>query len=99
MTPIGREGSIGRGPLRRSQTQSPPSRTMPGITVSRARCASGYETVGVEATLHVKTNVALSDFASCGTRLIGAKLFRRVHRLCCVSFHTHIMPMDSAFFK
>ena len=26
---------------------------MPGITVSRARCASGYETVGVEATLHV----------------------------------------------
>lgn len=27
-------------------------------------------------------NVALSDFASCGTRLSGAKLFRRVHRLC-----------------
>ena len=35
----------------------------------------------------MNTNVALSDLASCGTRLIGAKLFRRVHRLCLV-LHT-----------
>src|SRR5260221_3020769 len=44
-------------------------------------------------------HVARSDFASCGTRLVRAKLFRRVHRLCCLSLHKYIMPMDSDFFK
>lgn len=45
------------------------------------------------------SNSALTDLASCRTRLIGAPLFRRVHRLCCGALHTHIMPMASAFFK
>jgi hypothetical protein len=49
--------------------------------------------------IRVNPNVARSSLASCGTHLVGAKLFRCVHRLCCVGLHTHIMPMDSAFFK
>ena len=44
-------------------------------------------------------NVARSNLASYGTRLIGAKWFRRVHRHGSVGLHTHIMPMDSDFFK
>src|SRR5258708_10957188 len=47
----------------------------------------------------MKTNVAHSDLASCGTRLIRAKLFRRVHRLCCVGLHKHIMPRTVLFFN
>jgi hypothetical protein len=30
----------------------------------------------------MNTNIALSDLASCRARLVRAKLFRRVHRLC-----------------
>ena|SRR5438552_18944832 len=45
------------------------------------------------------SDVALSYFASCGTRLIRAKLFRRVHRLCCTLLHKHIMPWTVTFFQ
>ena len=40
-----------------------------------------------------------SDLASCGTRRILAKLFRRIHRLCCTVLHKHIMPGTVVFFK
>src|SRR2546421_8999282 len=43
--------------------------------------------------------VARSDLASCGTRRIRAKLFRRIHRLCCTVLHKHIMPGTVDFFK
>src|SRR2546421_11641891 len=33
------------------------------------------------------------------TRLIGAKLSRRVHWLCCTLFHKYIMPRTVLFFK
>ncbi len=42
---------------------------------------------------------ALFSLASCRTHRIRAKYFRRVHRLCCVFLHRHILPMDSDFFK
>ncbi len=45
------------------------------------------------------TNVARSDMASCATRQIRAKLFRRVHRLLMFCLHKHIMPMVAVFFK
>jgi len=44
-------------------------------------------------------NVARSDLASCRTRRIRAKLFRRVHRLSMFLLHKHIMPMVVAIFK
>ena len=37
----------------------------------------------------MNTDVALSNLASCRTRLIGAKLFGRLHRLCLLF---HILP-------
>src|SRR5258708_36449738 len=44
-------------------------------------------------------DVALSDLASCATRRIRAKLFRRFHRLCCGCLHTHNMPGSVIIFK
>jgi hypothetical protein len=44
-------------------------------------------------------NSALSGFASCRTRQIRAKLFRRVHWLCCTVLHKHIMQWTVTFFK
>src|SRR5205823_1688172 len=38
------------------------------------------------------TNIALSSLASCRTRLIRAKCFRRVHWLWCTLLHKHILP-------
>ena len=65
-------------------------------------CAKGLVTRAAAIALRlirVNPNVARSDLASCATRLIGAKLFRRVHRHGSVAWHKHIMPMDSDFFK
>jgi hypothetical protein len=65
-------------------------------------CAKGLLTCAAAIALRlirVNPNVARSNLASCGTHLVGAKWFRRVHRLCCVGLHKHIMPMDSDFFK
>jgi len=42
---------------------------------------------------------ALSDFASCATRLIGAKIVRRVIGSVYCFFHKHIMPKTVLFFK
>src|SRR5438034_1905651 len=42
--------------------------------------------------IRMNANVARPDQASCGTRRIRAKLFRRIHRLCCTVLHKHIMP-------
>lgn len=36
---------------------------------------------------------------ACRTRRIGAKLFRRIHRLSMFLLHKHIMPMVVAIFK
>src|SRR6266851_10380444 len=47
----------------------------------------------------MNTYIALSEFASCRTRRVRAKLFRRVHRLWCTVLHTHSMPWTVAFFK
>jgi hypothetical protein len=44
-------------------------------------------------------DIALPSLASCRTRLLGAKLEQRVHRLCLFCFHRHSMPMFPAFFK
>src|SRR5260221_6096333 len=44
-------------------------------------------------------HVARSEFASCRTRRVRAKLVRRVHRLWCTVLHTHIMPRTVDFFK
>lgn len=49
--------------------------------------------------IRMNANVARSDLASCGTRRIRAKLFRRIHRLCCTVLHKHIMPGTVGFFK
>ena len=38
------------------------------------------------------TNIALSSLASCRTRLIRAKCFRRVHWLWCTLLHKYILP-------
>src|SRR5438270_10265917 len=64
---------------------------------------------GVMATSSIRTKnyqlclsppcFSLSYLASCATRLIGAKLFRRVHWLCCTLLHKHIMPRTVLFFK
>src|SRR5260370_40323392 len=43
--------------------------------------------------------LARSEFASCRTRRVGATLFRRVHRLCCLVLQKHIMPRTVVFFK
>ncbi len=42
---------------------------------------------------------ALSHLASCGTRLIRAKCFRRVHWLWCTVLHKHILPGILDFFN
>jgi hypothetical protein len=47
----------------------------------------------------MNTNVARSDLASCRTRRVRAKLFRRVHRLWCTVLHKHIMPRTVNFFN
>ncbi len=47
----------------------------------------------------MNADVALPDLAACRTRRIRATLLRRVHWLCCGVLHTHILPMDSDFFK
>src|SRR5258708_32238376 len=44
-------------------------------------------------------DVALSNLASCATRRIRAKLFRRFHRLCCDCLHIHNMPGSVTIFK
>src|SRR6266480_7246537 len=49
--------------------------------------------------IRMNANVARPDQASCGTRRIRAKLFRRIHRLCCTVLHKHIMPEAVDFFK
>jgi hypothetical protein len=36
----------------------------------------------------VNTDRAHPDFASCGTRLVGAKLEGRIHRPCCAFHHS-----------
>src|SRR6266446_7385680 len=63
------------------------------------KCALTHPTAIAIWGATMNPHVARSDFASCGTRLVRAKLFRRVHRLCCLSLHKYIMPMDSDFFK
>lgn len=45
------------------------------------------------------TDIALFPLASCRTRQIRAKLFRRIHRLVMFLLHKHIMPMFVTFFK
>jgi len=62
----------------------------------------GMTTTATEIPLALaimKPNVPLPCLASCRTRHIGAKLEECIHRLFCVCFHTHIMPMFVAFFK
>ena len=46
----------------------------------------------------MNTDVARSDLASCGTRLIRAKLFGRVHRLCLL-FHILQNAYERLFFQ
>jgi hypothetical protein len=46
----------------------------------------------------MNTDVALSNLASCRTRLIGAKLFGRVHRLCLL-FHILQNAYERLFFQ
>jgi hypothetical protein len=47
----------------------------------------------------MNANVSLPDLASCGTRRIGAKLFRRVHWLVMVLVHKHIRNLATTCFS
>src|SRR5262249_25496429 len=47
----------------------------------------------------MNTDVALSDFASCGACQIRAKYLRHVHRLWLFCLHKNILPMVVTFFK
>src|SRR5258708_33640417 len=78
ITLIGRERSIGRNPLRCSQELLPRSRTMPGITANRARCASGYGMVGVDtASIQPCNDTACLRFASAGLK--GERYMQYTH--------------------